>query len=119
MGKTAELGLKTESEDMVRRMTEVIVREIHPAQIILFGSRARGDASPDSDVDLLIVQDEPFSLARPREQVRRRLCERLAGFGVAKDLLLFSRDTVEAWRHTTNHVIARALREGRILYERP
>ena len=39
----------------IERMVKRIVRKFHPEQIILFGSQARGDAGPDSDVDLLIV----------------------------------------------------------------
>ena len=100
-------------------MTAVIVREVNPAQIILFGSRARGDAKPDSDVDLLIVQDEEFSPSQPRHELLRRLRRGLSGCGVAKDLLLHSRAYVEEWRGSLNHVIGRALREGRVLYERP
>ncbi len=43
--------------EIIRR----IVEAVHPDQIILFGSQARGDAGPDSDVDLLVVapSDEP------------------------------------------------------------
>ncbi|MFZ4703922.1 MAG: nucleotidyltransferase domain-containing protein [Candidatus Methylumidiphilus sp.] len=47
-------------------MVDIIVREADPEQIILFGSRARGDARPDSDVDLLIIESEPFSVQRSR-----------------------------------------------------
>lgn len=118
MEKTAEPGFKPETEDVLRRMTQIIVREIHPAQIILFGSRARGDADPDSDVDLLIVHDEEFGPDQPRHELLRRLRARLSGFGVAKDLLLYSRAYVEEWRGSLNHVVGRALREGRVLYER-
>ena len=46
---------------LLRQMVETIVREAAPEVIILFGSRARGDARPDSDVDLLVVETEPFS----------------------------------------------------------
>jgi predicted nucleotidyltransferase len=39
----------------ISRMVKRIVRQFAPDQIILFGSQARGDAGPDSDVDLLVV----------------------------------------------------------------
>lgn len=103
---------------MLHAMIDVIVQEIHPAQIVLFGSRARGDSRPDSDVDLLIVQDADFTPGYPRHEVLHRLRNRLADFGVAKDLLLHSRSYVEEWRDSLNHIIGRALREGRVLYER-
>ena len=107
------------TDSVLDSMVDVIVREIHPAQIILFGSRARGEAQPDSDVDLLIVQDEDFSADRPRRSVLRHLRSQLSDFGVAKDLLLHSRSYVDEWRGSLNHVIGRAMREGRVLYERP
>lgn len=42
------------SDDLLRQMTRVIVQEVEPERIILFGSRVRGDAQPGSDVDLLV-----------------------------------------------------------------
>ena len=48
-----------------------------------------------------------------------RAYEALSGVGVAKDILVYSRPEVEYWRDSLNHVVARALREGRVLYERP
>jgi len=43
-------------EILLHQMVEAIVREVAPETIILYGSRARGDAQPDSDVDLLVVE---------------------------------------------------------------
>ena len=54
MEKSAKSGFKPDAEGVLRHMTQIIVNEIHPAQMFLFGSRATGDASPDSDVDLLL-----------------------------------------------------------------
>lgn len=48
-----------------------------------------------------------------------RLWRVLAPFNVAKDILVYSSDEVERWRGSPNHVLARALREGQVLYERP
>ena len=91
---------------------------MNPREIILFGSYARGDATPDSDMDLLIVEDEPFGLERSRSQEMALLWKVLAGFMIAKDILVFSSDEIERWKGTKTHVIARAYREGKILYER-
>ena len=52
------------TEKMLARITEIIVKEIDPRQIILFGSQARGTPHPDSDFDFLIVQDRPFGPAQ-------------------------------------------------------
>lgn len=105
-------------EPLLQNMVDAIVQEVDPETIILFGSRARGDARPDSDVDLLIVEKEPFSRERSRRREASRLYRRIAGFGVDADLLLFSEPEVEEWRHSVNHVVARALREGQVVYAR-
>ncbi len=106
------------SEAVLEQMVQKIVEEVDPEQVILFGSRARGDDHAGSDVDLVVVETEPFDRERSRRLQTARLHRSLAGFGVAKDLFLYSRDEVEYWRDSLNHVLARALREGRVLYER-
>lgn len=106
-------------EPLLQRMVAAIVEAADPEQVILFGSRARGDARPDSDVDLVVVEAEPFGPGRDRRAEIVRLMRALGGLGVAKDVLVYSRDEVEYWRDSLNNVLARALREGRVLYERP
>ena len=106
-------------EPLLQRMVAAIVEAADPEQVILFGSRARGDARPDSDVDLVVVEAEPFGPGRSRLAEINRLMRALGGLGVAKDVLVYSLDEVEYWRDSLNNVLARALREGRVLYERP
>jgi len=102
--------------ELLRRLVDIIVREADPEAIILFGSRARGDARPDSDVDLLIIEREPFGPSRSRMKEAARLYRALGDLPASKDLLLYSRDEVTDRRGAPNHVVARAYREGRVLY---
>ena len=104
---------------LLEQMVEVIVREADPESIILFGSRARGEAGPESDVDLLVVEREPFGAGRSRIREATRLYMALRHVPVATDLLLYSHDEVEHWKGSLNHVIGRAWREGRVLHGRP
>ncbi len=104
---------------LLERMVHAIVDEVDPEQVILFGSQARGDAGTRSDVDLVVVEAEPFGPGRDRRAEAVRLWRALAGFRVSKDILVYSRGEVEYWRDSLNHVLARALREGKVLYERP
>ncbi len=107
------------TNELLGRMVRAIVDEVDPEQVILFGSRGRGDACVSSDVDLLVIEAEPFGPGRGKHEEMNRLYRALRGFRVPKDILVFSNEEVEYWRDSLNHVLARALREGRVLYERP
>ena len=52
------------SDNVIDRITQRIVHEVHPQRILLFGSWARGEVNKDSDIDLLVVEREPFGPAR-------------------------------------------------------
>ena len=107
------------TEEILDEMVDTLVQEIAPEQIYLFGSRARGNARPDSDIDLLIVESEPFGTNRSRRQELARIRRALSLFRVPKDILVYSRDEIAKWQHAANHIISRCLREGKLLYERP
>ena len=107
------------TDEVLDQMVRAIVEAVDPEQVILFGSRARGDAKEESDVDLVVVESEPFGKTRSRRLEAVRLWRALSGFLVPKDILVYSRDEVALWRDSLNHVLAQALREGKVLYERP
>ena len=97
-------------DEIVRR----IVEAVDPDKIILFGSRARGDAHPDSDYDILIIA--PTSL--PRGQRTGGLYSLLGGVGVSKDVVWWTAEEAAEWRNVKSHFITRVLHEGKVLYER-
>ena len=101
-------------QEIVRRL----VAASHPEQIILFGSRVRGEARSDSDVDLLVIESEPFGPQRSRLSEIYRLEMAIGRIPLATDLLVYSREEMERWRNSSQHVIGLALREGEVLYAR-
>ena len=107
------------SDALLERMVRAIVEEVDPEQVILFGSRARGDATAESDFDFIVVEAGPFDAGRSRHCEEVRLYRALAGCGASTDILVYCQDDVEYWRDSLNNVLARALREGKVLYERP
>ena len=86
-----------------------------PQKIVLFGSHSRADGRPDSDLDLLIIEDSDL----PRHQRAGPYRMSLLGLYPAKDIVVWTPAEVEAWRDVPNAFITSVLREGRLLYERP
>ena len=105
----------TVNEALLRQMAAEIREEIPEAEVRLFGSHARGDATPSSDVDLMIiVTDEWYDQHSWFETLGLLWCK-LAHYHVPIDLLLYPCSKVEERRHWLSHVIALAHREGRVL----
>ena len=94
-------------------MTGVLVQAAQPKRIILFGSQARGDAAPDSDFDIMVVEENPAN--RFAEMVR--LNRLIRSFEIAVDLLVVSDEKFQYWRDTPGNVYYEAATGGQILYE--
>jgi predicted nucleotidyltransferase len=84
------------------------------AKVILFGSRARGEARPDSDLDLLVI--EPDEVPKRRAETAR-LRRELRGLDVALDVIVVSAKHAEEWGHFKGSMLNEALNEGRVLVE--
>ena len=103
-------GIAREIQRIVRR----IVREFHPERVILFGSHARGEAGPDSDVDLLVVM--PLEGLKHKKQVEIRVA--LHDIRIPKDIIVTTPEDF-AWRKdVVGTVEYPAVREGKVLYAR-
>ena len=95
-------------------MMGLIVTRFRPHRVILFGSHARGEAGPESDVDLLVVMDVPGSKREAQLTVRRALRD----FPIPKDVIVVTPEEYE-WRKQVPGTIERAAaREGEVLYAR-
>jgi len=100
------------SEEKLQEIIRRIVKVAQPEKIILFGSAARGEMGPNSDVDLLVIKRGNFHQGHLTGQIYMNL----HGVGQAVDVILVTPELVERYRNTHHLVIAPALREGKEVY---
>lgn len=106
------LANKSVKQEVLGEIIRRVVKTAQPEKIILFGSAARGQMGPNSDVDLLVVKRGKFD--------RRRLIGdiylSLHGVGQAVDVIVVTPEQVEQHRQSFWLVISAAMRDGREVY---
>jgi predicted nucleotidyltransferase len=95
-------------EELVRRIVELA----QPERIILFGSAARGEMGPDSDLDVLVVMPEGVH----RRRTAQLLYRNIAGLGVPFDVLVATAGDLERHKDNLGLIYRTILREGREVY---
>ena len=117
-GRQADGAVKMmTAEEAIPIMVERIVDGFDPIWVMLFGSRARGDYTRHSDVDLLVALDgpvDPMDMRQTTVAIRRALGDLV----VAKDIVVTTPDEIERRGNFAGNVLYYALREGVTLYER-
>ena len=95
-------------DEVIRR----VVRVADPERIVLFGSAARGEMGPDSDLDLLVVKSGAH-----RRRLAQDIYRALVGVGQPVDVVVVTPDDLV--RYVDYLILRSALGEGRVVYERP
>jgi predicted nucleotidyltransferase len=95
--------------EIVRRLVQIY----EPERIYLFGSKARGDAGPDSDYDLLIVVPDK---APPERRDSKLAYRALWDTGAAADVIVWEQSRFERRARVVCSLPATVLREGLVLY---
>ena len=100
------------TQEIIDLMVQIIASRFHPERIILFGSQARGDAAPDSDIDLLVIM--------PGEVNRRRvtvdILHALHNMPAPKDIIVTTPHEVATRGQLCCTILYTALQEGKVVY---
>ena len=99
-----------EIDIMVNRIT----KKFHPEKVVLFGSHARGSATVDSDIDLLIV----MSALKNRRKTTIEIRKILADIPAPKDIIVTSKKEIAQNNFSGNNIFHIALEEGKIIYDK-
>ena len=98
----------------IKKMVRRIVRQFHPERVILFGSHARGEGGPDSDVDLLVVMPVEGRKLEKQLEIRKSL----HGIRMPVDIIVSTPEEF-GWRQEIVGTIEYpAVKEGKVLYAR-
>lgn len=99
---------------LLTHVTQTIIDRFHPKRIMVFGSHARGEAGPDSDLDLFIEMETPRRLPD-------RAIEVSQAFGLRAwpmDIVVYTPEEVRRLRHVKGTLLSVIEKEGKVLYER-
>ncbi len=91
-----------------------ITRKFNPVRIILFGSWARGEATKDSDLDLLVV----LSKVEHKRKAAIEVLRALNGLPISKDVVVTTLEEIKTRGQIVGDILRPALKEGRVIYER-
>ncbi|MGY0778901.1 nucleotidyltransferase domain-containing protein [Azospirillum argentinense] len=108
------VGPFRDEEAAVAFLRDRLVSRLRPRMVWLFGSRARGDARPGSDFDILVVMPDGLSEAA---YSHRAVAEPLVACGLGYDVVPCSWSDFEAERNLQGSLVNRTVTEGRLLYK--
>ena len=105
-------ALNTTAE--ISKVVEKIVQSLQPQKVILFGSYASGDVTPDSDLDLLVIMDTELPFAERQRQVSRVLRPR----PMPLDIVVRNPREIQESLRRVDPFIHEVLEKGIVLYAR-
>ena len=100
------------TDEKIAELANRIVHAVRPNRIILFGSAARNELGPDSDLDALVVMPDGVHRGHTTEDIYRKLW----GFGIAKDIVVVTESDVRERADDPFTVVGLALSEGREVF---
>ncbi len=102
-----------ERDELLAEIVRRLVGAYDPSRIYLFGSRARGDAGPDSDYDIMVIVPDDVPPALKDSDLAYDV---LWGLKEAGDILIWTTGRFEQTRHLRSSLPGTVLREGILLH---
>lgn len=99
-------------EETLAEIINRIVEVADPERIIMFGSAARGEMGPNSDVDLLVIKGGEYN----QNKITREIYINMIGIDQSVDVILVTPEQVEKYKDVNYLIIAPAIREGKEIY---
>jgi len=101
-------------EEIIQTIVSRIAETIHPQKIILFGSWARGERGPHSDIDILVIEES----SQPRPQRYAQVRRLFWGMGLPMDILVYTPEEFERYQSVPGSFTHTVAQEGKVLYAR-
>ena len=107
--------MRTVNDDLLEEMTQRLVDQFQPEQVILFGSHAWGMPDQYSDVDVMVILPQS-DLSDYERAVQAHRC--LSELEVPKDIIVKTRDEFDFFRDVRASLEHKIYKQGKVLYER-
>ncbi len=102
------------SEEKINEVVTKIASQFNPEKIILFGSYAAGNPTPDSDLDLLIIQETDL----PRHKRSFNIEKALIGSMIPMDILVYTKPEFENENNNKYSFLSSAMKTSKVVYGR-
>jgi predicted nucleotidyltransferase len=119
--KMSNVNTNSDISSVLDKIVERLLDSEFPIlRIVLFGSHAKGTATKDSDIDLMVVIDNDVIVSSYREKMDRYLSIRklLQRIGYAIDLMIYSRKELNIIKERGYDFVKEIEQTGKVLYER-
>jgi len=102
------------NDEIIANIKETVYKSLPDAEVLLFGSHARENASFESDYDILLIINTELS---PKEKlpIKTNIRKSLLSIGIRSDILIQSRSEVEKKKKLPGHIVQKILREALLL----